>query len=221
MKYLTITIDGPAGSGKSTVARNVAQELRFTYLDTGALYRAAALAIERAGCDIHNNDACGQVLARTCISLNGDRVEVDGEDVTDEIRSHHISELASTIAVHTTVRRELLKIQRSSKGLSSLVAEGRDTGSVVFPDADIKIYLNAATEERAQRRHRELLGKGADITLEKVLSDMNRRDQRDSDREISPLAIPEHAIVVDTTHLKFDEVVGKILSIVKERLADK
>jgi cytidylate kinase len=218
MKHITITIDGPAGSGKSTVARNVAQALGFTFLDTGALYRAAALAIERTGCDVHDNDLCGQVLAHTHILIKGDRIEVNGEDVTDYIRSHHISELASTVAVHPSVRSELVKIQQSIRSLSSLVAEGRDTGSVVFPDAEIKIYLDASTEERALRRHRELLDKGVDITMEKVLDDIHKRDKRDSAREASPLVIPQHAIVVDTTHLKLDEVVEKILSVVRDKL---
>jgi CMP/dCMP kinase len=218
MKHITITIDGPAGSGKSTVARNVAQALGFTFLDTGALYRAAALAIERTGSAVHDNDSCGQVLAHTHILIKGDRIEVNGEDVSDYIRSHHISELASTVAVHPSVRSELVRIQRSFRGLSSLVVEGRDTGSVVFPDAEIKIYLDASTEERALRRHRELIDKGVDITMEKVLDDIHRRDKRDSAREASPLVIPQHAIVVDTTHLKLDEVVEKILSVVRDKL---
>ncbi|MCE5273621.1 MAG: (d)CMP kinase [Syntrophaceae bacterium] len=221
MKHLTITIDGPAGSGKSTVAREVARTLGFTFLDTGALYRAAAVAIERAGSDVGDNEECGRVISHTRILLTGGSIEVDGTDVTEEIRSPRISELSSAIAVHPSVRSELVRIQRSFRGLSSLVAEGRDTGSVVFPDADIKIYLNASATERAMRRQKELLTKGTDLPLERVLNDMNRRDNRDSSRSASPLVIPEHAVVVDTTHLTFHEVVAKILSIVEEKSADK
>jgi cytidylate kinase len=221
VKRITITIDGPSGSGKSTIAKRVAQALGITFLDTGALYRAAAVAIEEAGCRVTSNEECGEAVAQTSIRINGQKIEVNGKDVTEKIRTHHISEVASKIAVHPSVRRELVKIQRSFGGLSSLVAEGRDTGSVVFPDADIKIFLDASAWERAHRRYRELLDKGSDIAFDQVLEDINSRDQRDSEREQSPLVIPEHAVVVDTTHLKQDDVVARILSIVEEKLADQ
>lgn len=221
MKNYIITIDGPSGSGKSTVAKKVAQTLGFTFLDTGALYRAAAVAVEKAGCDIDNDVACGEVVTSSHIRMTGKKIELDNEDVTELIRSHNISEMSSRVAIHPSVRKALVKIQRSFSEYSSLVAEGRDTGSVVFPDADLKIFLDASAEERAQRRYRELLGKGFDITFEQVLKDIKKRDIRDTKRQQSPLVIPEHAVVVDTTHLKLEDVIKKILSIAKEKLTDQ
>ncbi len=220
MTYRTITIDGPAGSGKSSVAKEIARRLGYTFLDTGAIYRAAAVIVEKAGCDIHNDKECASVLAKADIRITAGKTFANGRDVTDEIRSHHISELASAIAAHPSVREELLGIQRAFKGSTSLVAEGRDTGTAVFPDADIKFYLDATPEERARRRHSESVSKGIDIPMEQVLVDLERRDKRDSTRMASPLTIPENSLVVDTTHLNFEEVVKKILSIINERLAD-
>ncbi len=220
MTFHIITMDGPAGSGKSTVAKEVARRLGYTFLDTGALYRAAAVALDAAGCDIRNENECASVLAKTSIRISDGKTYVNGRDVSTEIRAHHISELASAIAVHQSVRKELLDIQRSFIGSTSLVAEGRDTGTIVFPDADIKFYLDATPEERARRRYSEFVDKGTDISMGQVLKDLEKRDQRDSARMISPLVVPEDAVVVDTTHLKLEEVVDKILSLIKERLTD-
>ena len=220
MKYRIITIDGPAGSGKSTVAREVAARLGFTFLDTGALYRAAAVAVHEAGISAQVDKACGGILRQTRIAISGNRIYLNGRDVTEEIRTPLISDLASTIAVHPSVRRELLSIQRSFPERAAVVVEGRDTGSVVFPDADLKIYLDADPEERARRRHRELVMKGLDSGMETVLNDLKNRDQRDGTRSVSPLVIPEHAIVVDTTHLTLREVVETILSLAGEKLTD-
>jgi len=220
MTYRTITIDGPAGSGKSTVAKEIARRLKYTFLDTGAIYRAAAIIVEKAGCDILNDKECASVLANADIRIIEGKTFANGRDVTDEIRSHHISELASAIAAHPSVRDALLDIQRSFKGSTSLVAEGRDTGTAVFPDADIKFYLDATPEERARRRHAESVIKGNNILMEQVLLDLERRDKRDSTRTASPLIIPENSFVVDTTHLNFAEVVEKILLIIDKRLTD-
>ena len=220
MTFHIITMDGPAGSGKSTVAKEVARRLGYTFLDTGALYRAAAVALDAVGCDIRNENECASVLAKTSIRISDGKTHVNGRDVSTEIRAHHISELASAIAVHQSVRKELLDIQRSFIGSTSLVAEGRDTGTIVFPDADIKFYLDATPEERARRRYSEFVDKGTDISMGQVLKDLEKRDQRDSARMISPLVVPEDAVVVDTTHLKLEEVVDKILSLIKERLTD-
>ena len=221
VKNVVITIDGPAGTGKSTIAQKVARELGYLYLDTGALYRAAALAIENAGCDIQDDAACGKIVSSTKIAITDTGIEVDGTDVTSAIRTNHISSLASKIAVHPSVRKSLLKIQQSSAQTHSLVAEGRDTGSVVFPHAQIKIYLDATVSERARRRHRELISKGVDLPYDQVLSDVKTRDNRDRTRETSPLVVPEHAIVVDTTHLDIDGVVQKVIEVIQEKLADK
>jgi len=220
MSFFTITIDGPAGSGKSTVAQAVAQRLGFTFLDTGALYRAAAVILDDAGSDVHNDKECGDILARSSITISSGRTYANGRDVTDIIRSHHISELASSIAVHPSVRRELLQIQRSFQGATSLVAEGRDTGSVVFPDADIKFYLDASVEERARRRHAESSTDHGLSGLEQIITDIKKRDDRDRSRAVSPLRIPENAVVVNTTHLDLEEVVEKVLAIIRDRLTD-
>ncbi|HOC76891.1 MAG TPA: (d)CMP kinase [Deltaproteobacteria bacterium] len=220
MKHAIITIDGPAGSGKSTVAREVASRLGFTFLDTGALYRAAAIAVHEAGVDVRDDPACGAAVHQARIDLSGGRVSLNDRDVTEEIRSPRISDLASTIAVHPSVRRELLGIQRSFSQRAPVVVEGRDTGSVVFPHADLKIYLDAAPAERARRRHAELATKGADTAVGVVLTELVTRDRRDGSRSVSPLVIPEHAVVVDTTHLSFGEVVEKVLFLARERLTD-
>jgi len=220
VKHPAVTIDGPAGSGKSTIARKVAERLGFTYLDTGALYRAAALAVDEAGVDPADGDACAQAARRAGIELERGRVSIHGRDVTQAIRSHHISSLSSQIAVHPQVREALLSLQRSFREKSPLVAEGRDTGSVVFPDAEVKIYIDASAEERARRRHEELVSKGFDIPYEKVLSDLKERDQRDASRGVAPLVVPEHAAVVDTTHLEIDEVISRVMEVIQEKLAD-
>jgi cytidylate kinase len=216
----TITIDGPAGSGKSTVAREIARRLGYMFLDTGAIYRAAAVIVEKSGCDIHDDKECASVLAKADIRIASEKIFADGRDVTDEIRSHHISELSSAIAAHPSVREKLLGIQRAFKGNTSLVAEGRDTGTAVFPDADIKFFLDATPEERARRRHSESVSKGSDTPVEQVLLDLKSRDKRDSTRTASPLTIPEDSFVVDTTHLNFEEVVEKILLIINKKLTD-
>jgi cytidylate kinase len=220
MSFYTITMDGPAGSGKSTVAKEIAKRLGFTFLDTGALYRAAAVLIDEAHCDILNDKECADIITQSSITISSGRTYANGRDVTDIIRSRHISELASSIAVHPSVRQELLHIQRSFKGVTSLVAEGRDTGSVVFPDADIKFYLDATVEERARRRHAESALKETSAGMEQVISDIKKRDHRDRARAASPLIIPENAVVVDTTHLDLEGVVKKVLAIIRERLSD-
>jgi cytidylate kinase len=221
MKHIVVTIDGPAGTGKSTVAKIVADRFGFIYLDSGALYRAAALAIEETGCDIHDDKACGEVVLNSKINLSGNRIEIDGRDVTSEIRANHISDLASKIAVHPSVRKALLTTQRSFQDRYSLVAEGRDTGSVVFPDAQIKIYLDAGVTERAKRRYDELVSKGVAISYERVLKDVEKRDQRDTSRASAPLVAPEHAIVVDTTHLNITGVAQKVIEVIQKKLANQ
>jgi len=159
-------------------------------------------------------------LSRATINFADEHVFLNGLDVTQRIRSQRISSLASEIAVHPSVRNALLDLQRSFRGKSSLVAEGRDTGSVVFPDADIKIYLDASQEERARRRYEELISKGFAVSYDQVLNDLRERDSRDSSRATAPLVIPQHAIVVDTTHLSIENVVRIVLDKVRRYLAD-
>ena len=220
MKNTIITIDGPSGTGKSTIARIVADRLGYVFLDTGALYRASALAVDQLGADIDNDTVCEMIVAKSTITLEHDRVSLNGIDVSEAIRTPHISALSSRIAVLPSVRRRLLKLQRDFAQKTSLVAEGRDTGSVIFPEADIKIYLDATAQARAQRRYRELASKGAITTYDQVLKEIEERDRRDSARTCAPLLVPDHAIVVDTTHLNLNEVVESVLQIVRDRLSD-
>lgn len=218
MRHRVITIDGPAGSGKSTVARKVAQRLSYTFLDTGALYRAAALAVLESGADIHSAHACEKALENATIEMKGPNVHLNGRDVTQEIRRPAVGDVASAIAVHKGVRERLTEIQRAVAERTPVVAEGRDTGSVVFPYADLKIYLDADITERARRRQEELVSKGMEAGLQDVIDSLGQRDLRDKTRDVSPLRVPDHAHVVDTTHMGIDEVVELIVSLAEERL---
>jgi CMP/dCMP kinase len=200
---MVVAIDGPAAAGKSTVARALARALGFPYLDSGAMYRAAALALlERGG-------AASEVAERVDIRL-GDRVLLDGRDVTDEIRAPEVSEAASRIAANPRVREALLAKQRAILASGDWVAEGRDIGTVVAPNAPVKVFLTASAEERAHRRAAQL---GADV--ETVLRDQALRDAQDSTREHSPLELAPGAVELDTTGLSVDEVVAKIVDLVE------
>jgi cytidylate kinase len=200
---VVVAIDGPAGAGKSTVARALARALGFTYLDSGAMYRAAALALlERGG-------AASEVAERADIQL-GERVLLDGRDVTAEIRSPEVSEAASKVAANAKVREALAAKQRALLAAGDWVAEGRDIGTVVAPDAPVKVFLTASAEERARRRAAEL---GADVDT--VLRDQALRDAQDSTREHSPLQLAPGAVEFDTTGLDVDEVVARIVELVE------
>jgi len=197
---MVVAIDGPAGAGKSTVARRVAAELGFTYLDTGAMYRAAALSALR-----------GRPARDADIAL-GDRVLLDGDDVTAEIRTPAVSEAASRLAADPDARAALTEKQRELLADGDWVAEGRDVGTVVKPDAELKVFLTAAPQERARRRAEEL---GADLA--QVLDDQARRDERDANRPTAPLRAAEDAIRLDTTGLSVDAVVARIVALTRER----
>jgi cytidylate kinase len=220
MKTNVITIDGPAGTGKSTVAKTIAKRLGYTFLDTGALYRTCALAVDIRKGDIEDEEECLKIISGITIKLEGSKVYLDCSDVSEEIRTNRISTLSSKIAAHPSVRHFMLDFQRSFSKTSSIVAEGRDTGSVVFPDADVKIYLDASTEERSRRRHLELYSKGIIVSPEQVFKDVKERDDRDRSRESSPLMIPYNATVVDTTHMSLDEVINTVLVKIKRVLPD-
>lgn len=198
-----VAIDGPAGAGKSTVARALADRLGFRYLDSGAMYRAVALAAMRAGAEP------AAVAPSVRIEL-GDRVTLDGEDVTDEIRSPAVSEAASRAAADPAVRKAMVAQQRRQLGHGDWVAEGRDIGTVVAPEAEVKVFLTAAAGERARRRAHEL---GADETA--VLAEQTARDERDQAREHSPLRPAPDAVVLDTTGLTVDEAVDRIVELVR------
>jgi cytidylate kinase len=224
MKQLVIAIDGPAGAGKSSVAKRVAQALGYRYLDTGALYRALAWKAIQRGLRPQDTRYIVEMTRETRVELqqhNGEqRVLVDGEDVTDAIRAPEVGNLASPISAIPEVREILLEWQREFGRQGGTVAEGRDTGTVVFPNAEVKIFLTASLNERARRRHKELLERGINISFDQVKLDMEARDQRDSTRHIAPLRPAPDAVVIDTERLTIDEVVEEVLRICRARFTN-
>lgn len=220
MKKLVVTIDGPAASGKSTTARTVAKRLGYKYLDTGAMYRAIGLKALKAGVDVNDEAGMAELARETEVDVktlsSGTRILLDGVDVTDELRSPEVSAAASAVAALGPVRERMVEIQRAVGAEGGIVAEGRDIGSVVFPDAEVKIYLDADLSTRAERRKRELNGKGTVVKLGKVERDIRSRDKSDSNRRHSPLVVPEGAAVVDTTHLTIEEQIEEVLRGVRE-----
>jgi CMP/dCMP kinase len=218
-----IAIDGPAGAGKSTVARKLARRLGYAMVDTGAIYRAVALAAQRAGTGWDDDAGLARLLEPGLPIAFGenDQVFLGGEDVTAAIRTPEMSRGASVVSARPVVRERLLGLQRTlgRAAQRGAVLEGRDIGTIVFPDATVKFFLTASDEARARRRHAELAGKGHEIELSKVLNDQRRRDRDDSERTIAPLRPAADAIVVDTTGLDFDEVVERCFRAVRERVA--
>ena len=216
-----ITIDGPSGSGKGTVAVRIAEELGFTLLDSGALYRSVGIAALRGEIDLRDHQQIAELARHLNIEFgvsSPDSVWLDGEDVSLEIRTDISSELASQIGAIPAAREALYERQLAFRKAPGLVADGRDMGTVVFQDAIIKIYLTARPEERAQRRYKQLIDKGIDASLADLLRDLKERDARDSERPISPLKPAKDAVVLDTTDLHIDQVVEKVLDLVSERL---
>lgn len=208
-----IAIDGPAGSGKSTVARALAAHLGLKYLDTGAMYRAVAFAVLRAGGDPEDADATAAVAQRIDLDVGLDSVIVDGFDATVEIRGPEVSRAVSVVAANPEVRKELVSRQREwTHRQGGGVLEGRDIGTVVFPDAELKVYLTADPEERARRRAKEV----TDLDYEAVAADIARRDAADSSRAIDPLVEAADATLVDTTGLHIDEVVARITELLDD-----
>ena len=208
-KHLTIAMDGPAGSGKSTVARRIAEQVGYLYLDSGAMYRAMTLLAIRKG--VSPTDVPALVwLVQGCrmdFADNGKITLLDGEDVSDAIRTPEINRMVSDIAKIPELRHEIVEQQRRIGEKGGIVAEGRDITTVVFPSANLKFYLNASVEERAKRRFAEETAKGIECTLEQVEEDIRIRDEKDRSREHSPLRTAEDAIVLDTTHMTIDQVV--------------
>jgi cytidylate kinase len=219
-----IAIDGPAGAGKSTVARNLARRLGYAMVDTGAIYRAVALAAKRAGIAWDDDVGLARLLNPPGLPIafgENDTVFLDGEDVTAAIRTPEMSRGASVVSARPVVRERLLDLQRTlgRAAKTGAVLEGRDIGTVVFPDATVKFFLTADDEARARRRHAELAGKGHEVELSNVLEDQRRRDKDDTDRAIAPLKPAPDAIVVDTTGLDLDQVVERCFRAVRERVA--
>jgi CMP/dCMP kinase len=223
MKNLIIAIDGPVGSGKSTLARRVAELMGYVYIDTGAMYRALALKAVRRGLGF-DRDSDLETLARgTRIDLKAldgtQQVFLDGEDVTTAIRTPEVSQAASKIAVVSGVRHVLVAEQRRAGQQGGVVMEGRDIGSVVFPDADLKIFLTASPEVRAERRYREHQQKGDSIDLARTLVEIHERDQRDRERTTSPLVRAPDAVVVDSTAMEAEEVARLVVMLANGRSA--
>lgn len=209
---MVIAIDGPAGAGKSTVARALAQALGITYLDSGAMYRCIGLAALRAGADIDDPDAVGAIAEAAEISFAGDRVALDGEDVTAAIRTAEVSAAASRVSVHVRVRRAMVDRQRELIAAAPYVAEGRDIGTVVSPDSPLKVFLVASDAERARRRALET---GEPVAT--VLAEQTVRDERDRGRAHGALRPAEDAIELDTTGLSIEQVVDRIATLARER----
>lgn len=214
-RLLLITIDGPAGSGKSTVARELSNRLSYMYLDTGALYRAVAWQVLGSGVSMDDEEAIVGLCMKESIYLKQEknlmRIIVNGRDISDELRTENLGMLASRISAFKRVREALLPIQREAGSRGGLIAEGRDMGSVVFPDADFKFYLDAAPGERSMRRYRELLSRHGSADYEAIQKDLSTRDEQDRSRDAAPLRIPENAVVVDTTAMNALEVVEYML----------
>lgn len=219
-RRVVVAIDGPSGAGKSTIARRLADRLQFTYIDTGAMYRAVALWGWRQGVDMEDMHRMEQLAAAAEIALTPGRIELNGEDVSEEIRLPEVSTGASKIAVIPGVRRAMVAKQRAIRERASVVMEGRDIGTVVFPDAEVKIYLDAQIVERVRRRREEMRAKGQEIDSDVLTAQMKERDMRDSTRADSPLSQAPDAAYVDSTNLSIEQVEEAILKIVRTRVAN-
>lgn len=224
-KKLRIAIDGPAAAGKSTVAKKIADKLSIVYIDTGAMYRALTYKALLQQIDIHNEKHMITLLNNSEIRLlqhkSGQRVLLDDQDVTEEIRSEEVSNEVSYVASYHDIRKKMVEQQQQLANNISVVMDGRDIGTHVLPNAEIKIFLIASVKERAERRHKENIKKGYDSNLEQLMEDIRKRDERDTTREVSPLMKADDAVSIDTTSLTIDQVVQQILHKVDEYKMDE
>ena len=220
-KMIQIAIDGPGGAGKSTVAKGVAAKLGIVYVDTGALYRTVGYYVKEQGIDPHDRAAVAACLPRITIEVkyeNGvQRVYLNGEDLGDAIRTPEMSMYASAVSAIGEVREFLLETQKDIARKNSVIMDGRDIGTVILPDADVKIFMTASAECRARRRYNELLAKGVEVRYEDVLNEMNERDKNDSTREIAPATAAPDAILLDNSDMTIEENIDTIIAIVKRK----
>lgn len=219
MTEFIVTIDGPAGAGKSTVARALAARLGFEFLDTGAMYRAVALAALRRGIPLDDHTRLQSLLAGLTLTMPGDRVSLDGEDVSTLIRTPDVSQGASVVAASAVVRPHLVALQRQIASGRQMVCEGRDQGTVAFPDAGCKFFLTADAEARLLRRYEELRARGDSVDLDSLRRAQAERDQRDSSRVLAPLKPADDAILVDSSTLNIEQVVDKMEKEVRRRMS--
>lgn len=221
-KKLTIAIDGPSGAGKSTVARSLAKRLRYVYIDTGAMYRSVALRVKEKGISPEDELVLNQLASSLHITFTTEREQThvfcDGEDITTAIRTPEISRLASSISSRKGVREALVQMQREMGKEGGVILEGRDIGTVVFPDADVKFYLDAESDERVKRRYHEMVEKGVKVDFKETREDLVQRDHHDMHRTHSPLKKANDALFIDSTHRSVEEVVEEMVRIVKERI---
>lgn len=216
-----VGIDGPAGSGKGTVTKKIANRLGLTNIDTGSTYRCVALEVLNRNVSLENKEEIIKIAKEIKIEIqsnpSGDKIFLDGEDVSYKIRSKEVTKIVSQVSSIKEVRFEMVKLQRKLAEGKNVIMEGRDICTYVFPNADVKIYLDASVEERAKRRYKENQEKNIDMTYEEVYENIRKRDENDRAKEIGALKIAEGSIVVDTTNLSIDEVVEKIIDIIKQR----
>jgi len=221
VRKMIVAIDGPSGAGKSTLAKRLAKDLGFTYLDTGAMYRALAWKVLRDQIDIGNEQELQELLADTNINLSEREgrvsVSLDGIEVTELIRAPEVSQMASKVSTLKPVRWRMLELQRAVEAQGGVVAEGRDIGTVVFPGAEVKIYLDASASERGRRRFEELRKNGKPITFEETLKELEERDKRDSERDLAPLRKAEDAVVIDSSSLTADTVADWVLQMIRKK----
>ena len=223
-KTYAIAIDGPAGAGKSTIAKRLAKELGYYYVDTGAIYRTVAYFLDLLGVSPKDADGVERYIDELTIQITYDEdgkqhMLMNGMDVTDEIRTQDISQKASLVSAHAVVREMLLDMQRDVAKAHNVIMDGRDIGTVVLPKADVKIFLTATPEVRAKRRYDELIAKGQDVNLEQVLKDIIQRDYQDTHREIAPLKMAKDSVKLDTSELDIEGVLAAMQEIIKEKIS--